>query len=83
MQRKNPNVWTVHTSKGCLQTKEVKCYVPLTTEFKQNGRQPKAKLKGSGAIYIGKDSIYIVDNSIINLMSDDDYFEATSAKLFK
>lgn len=82
MQRKSLKVWTVHTSKGCIQTKNIKCYVPLVTQFKPDGRQPRAKLLGKGDIYVDKDTVFIVDDTSLELLSDDDYFEVMSGKQY-
>jgi len=51
MQRKDPRVWSIQTSKGCFHAKKVKVEVPLETVFKEGGRQPRAKLKGYGNGY--------------------------------
>lgn len=80
MQRGNPNVWTVHYRGKCHQVKEVKCYTPVETAFKKDGRQPRAVLVGFGQVFLDKNKAYIVDTYVVDHMSDDDYFEATSGK---
>jgi hypothetical protein len=83
MQRGNPNVWTVHTSKKCIPAAVVKCYVPLETKFNPTGRQPRAFLCGEGNIYLNGSTVYIINSTVVNYMSDDDYFEAIEGKEFK
>jgi hypothetical protein len=46
MQRGNPNVWTLHFRGMCFQAESIKFNVPITTDFKPNGRQPRATLRG-------------------------------------
>ncbi len=60
MQRGNPNVWTVHTSRKCFQGDEVHIRVPLITVFKKNGPQPRAYCTGYGFVY-SIDGVIIVD----------------------
>lgn len=75
MQRGNPNVWTVHTSKVCIQVEQVKCYVPLETIFKKDGPQPRAYLSGLAEIHVQKGIAYLVDDNSYQNMNDDEYFE--------
>lgn len=80
MQRKNPNVWTVHYKGKCHQVKKVKCHVSVETIFDKDGQQPRAKLIGYGQVYLDKGAAYIINNRVVDTLSDDDYFEATSGK---
>lgn len=50
MQRGNPNVWTVHTSKACHQGTTIRILVPVETVFKPNARQPRAYFTGRGKV---------------------------------
>ncbi len=60
-QRRNPNVWTVHLSDQCIQTKSVECLVPIRTVYKgATARQPRAYFKGVGRIRTYKDKVRIV-----------------------
>lgn len=55
MQRGNPNVWTVHTSDRCIQTRNVHVKVPLDAIYKgPEARQPRAFMKGKGVITVGR-----------------------------
>lgn len=76
MQRGNPKIWTVHTSKCCYQVKQVKVYVPLETVFNPDGPQPRAYLAGRAEVYVHKNIAYLLDARWSALMSDNDYFEA-------
>lgn len=61
MQRGNPKVWTVHTSKGCVQTKEVCCWAPMMSVYKgTNARQPRAFMEGRGIIRVFPDRVIIL-----------------------
>lgn len=51
MQRGDPNVWSIRTSKGCFHAKNVVIQVPLETVFRENGPNPRAFLKGRGNGY--------------------------------
>jgi len=57
MQRGNPNVWTVHTSRGYFQGVHIDCIVPIWTVFKKNGSQPRAYLQGYGHVRVTKEGI--------------------------
>lgn len=59
MQRGNPNVWTVHTSGKCIQTRHVQCQVPLKSVFNPDGRQPRAFMKGVGEVDVHKKWVII------------------------
>ena len=50
MQRGNPNIWTVHTSKACHQGRSVRILVPVETVYNPEGRQPRAYFSGRGRI---------------------------------
>ncbi len=59
MQRKNPRIWTVHTSDKCFQGEQVICDVPVETVFKPLGQQPRAYLSGTGFVAQHGAVIYI------------------------
>jgi len=46
MQRGDPRVWTVHFRGQCIQCEEIIANVPTYTEYKPNGKQPRAKIRG-------------------------------------
>jgi len=46
MQRKNPNVWTVHHKGVCHQGTGIKLHVPCTAVFKPEHTQPRAWFEG-------------------------------------
>lgn len=50
MQRGNPNVWTVHTSKACFQGEKIILRVPVETVFNPTGAQPRAYFTGYGRV---------------------------------
>lgn len=50
MQRGNPNVWTVHNSRGCFQGEKIQLHVPVETVFKPNAPQPRAYFVGYGTV---------------------------------
>jgi len=75
MQRKKKTVWTVRTSKACYQVEQVKCYVSLVTTFNPDGAQPRAFLSGYAYVYVHGKTAYLVDDTCIEYMNDDDYFE--------
>jgi hypothetical protein len=54
MQRGNPNVWTVHTSRACHQVEIIQINVPVRTVFNPNGKQPRAYFVGYGTIKVKK-----------------------------
>lgn len=58
MRRLNPNVWTVHTHKACIQVEEVHIFAHLKTVFKPNGKQPRA-------YFYGKARVRVVGNAAI------------------
>lgn len=55
MQRDNPNVWTVHNSRGCYQGLGIVSLVPMETVFKPDGPQPRAYFTGVAHVKIQKD----------------------------
>jgi hypothetical protein len=59
MQRKEPEVWTVHNSLGCFNVVAVDIRVPMQTVYKADGPQPRAKFKGRASVEI-KDGIAIL-----------------------
>jgi len=81
MQRGNPNVWTVCTSRHCTQVKEVRVWVPVETVFKKDGPQPRAYLTGSADVYVRKGVAYLLDELSPDRMTDDEYFEAIKGKI--
>jgi glycine/D-amino acid oxidase-like deaminating enzyme len=48
MQRKDPRVWSVRTSKGCFHAERVVVAVPVASTFRAESRQPRAFFKGMG-----------------------------------
>jgi len=76
MQRGKSTVWTIHTSDTCYQVEQVKCHVPLETIFKPDGSQPRAYLSGRAEIHVHKKIAYLIDETAVEHLSDDDYFEA-------
>jgi len=52
MQRGNPNVWTVHTSRGCFQGTGIVSHVTMATVYKANGPQPRAYFEGYAHVAI-------------------------------
>lgn len=59
MQRGNPNVWTVHNSRGCFQGRHVSVSVPINAVFDPDGRQPRAYLSGYGHVRVGQNTIFV------------------------
>lgn len=80
MQRGSKNVWTVHVSNKCIPSEKVECFVPVTTVFNPKGKQPRAFLKGLGEVWINKNTVYIIDDTVVNYMNDDDFFLAIKGK---
>jgi hypothetical protein len=76
MQRGNPNVWTVHTSRACYQVTEIKSYVPMLTTFKKDGKQPRAYFSGRAEVRVHNGIAYLLNEHSYESMSDDEYFEA-------
>jgi hypothetical protein len=54
MQRGNPNVWTVHNSRGCFQGTGIISQVPMATVFKADGRQPRAYFEGYAFVTVNR-----------------------------
>lgn len=54
MQQGGDHVWTVHTSEGCFQVKEIRFFAPLNTVYKPNGIQPRAYFKGRTQVYVSE-----------------------------
>lgn len=59
MQRGGDHVWTVHSSEGCFQVKEVKILAPLNTVYKPGGVQPRAYFKGRVCIHVAEGVAYL------------------------
>lgn len=61
MQRGDPKVWSVRTSRGCYHAEQVICTAPIETVFKPKSQQPRAFFKGMGFVYqeLGKPIIHI------------------------
>lgn len=53
MQRGDPNVWTLHFRGMCMQAESIKFNVPIQTDYKPNGRQPRATLRGTCVKVLG------------------------------
>lgn len=52
MQRGDPKVWSIRTSKGCFHAEKLKVEVPLETVFRPESRNnPRAFFKGVGNGY--------------------------------
>jgi len=50
MQRGNPNVWTVHTSRACHQGAVIRILVPVETVYRPDRPQPRAYFSGRGRV---------------------------------
>lgn len=60
MFRKDPKVWTVHFRGTCYQGKEISYHVVTSTEYKPEGRQPRARIVGRASIVrVIADVIYV------------------------
>jgi hypothetical protein len=46
MQRKDPNIWTVHFRGACYQGTNIVFNVPTFTTYNPTGTQPRAKIRG-------------------------------------
>jgi hypothetical protein len=46
MQRKLPQVWTVHFRGTCYQVEGIDFKVPTSTRFIPDGKQPRATMRG-------------------------------------
>jgi hypothetical protein len=60
MQRGDPAVWSVRTSKGCYHAPEIEIQVPCTTVYKPEGSQPRAFFKGRGRVFAYRNKIVIM-----------------------
>lgn len=61
VQRGDPDVWTVHLSDQCIQTKHVECRVTIKTVYRgATARQPRAYFKGKGRILVKEGQVVIV-----------------------
>ena len=52
MQRGKPEVWTVHTSRGCFQGPYIDSIVPMHTMYNEDGRQPRAYFTGYADVVV-------------------------------
>lgn len=59
MQRGDPNVWTVYTSRGCFHGEKIVLEVPVETVFKPNGAQPRAYFTGRGVVTTEGGTIFV------------------------
>lgn len=60
VQRGDPDVWTVHLSDQCIQTKHVDCRVRIETVYRgATARQPRAYFKGKGRVIVRDDLVII------------------------
>jgi hypothetical protein len=59
MQRGNPNVWTVHNSRGCFQGKKVVSLVPMQTVYKPEARQPRAYFVCKAVVHVHGSTIVL------------------------
>lgn len=61
MQRGNPNIWTVHTSKACIPARHVVVQVPIEAIYKgPEAPQPRAFLVGRGQIDIQRNGTVVI-----------------------
>lgn len=68
MQRKDPKVWSIRTSKGCFHAEKIVCKVPLETIYKPDSKSnPRAFFKGFGNGFWTTDA----DGNEVLLMTDD------------
>lgn len=58
MQRGLKTVWMIHTMGQCIPATEVRIDVPVTTVYKANGPQPRAKFVGQGVVLRTGQSTY-------------------------
>lgn len=69
MQRGDPKVWSIQTTKGCFHAAKVVIEVPLESVFKKNGPQPRAKFRGVGNGYwIDNDTekdVFLLTNRVL------------------
>jgi len=60
VQRNDPDIWTVHMSDRCIQTKEVDIRVPLTSIYKgPKARQPRAYFKGKAIVDVQRGKVIL------------------------
>lgn len=60
VQRGEPDIWTVHLSDQCIQTKKVICTTPIETVYRgQKAQQPRAYFKGVGIVDVFDDHVVI------------------------
>lgn len=55
MQRGVPEVWTVHFRGQCIQCREIKFRINVSTRYRKDGKQPRAILRGMAA------EVYTID----------------------
>lgn len=59
-KRTAKDVWTVHLSDRCIQTRTVEVNVPIQTIYKgDKATQPRAFLKGKGIVKVLKNKVKI------------------------
>ncbi len=58
--RKDPDIWTVHMSDRCIQTREVDIRVPLQSIYRgPNARQPRAYFKGKAIVDVRRGKVIL------------------------
>jgi hypothetical protein len=61
MQRKLPQVWTVHFRGTCYQVEGIEFKVPTITRFVPEGKQPRATMRGRAAqVIVSKGQAVVV-----------------------
>ncbi len=61
--RKDPDIWTVHMSDRCIQTKEVDIRTPLVSIYRgPKARQPRAYFKGKAVVEVLKNKVILHDS---------------------
>lgn len=60
VQRKDPDIWTVHMSDRCIQIKKVIIKCPLESVYKgPDARQPRAYFKGKAIVEVKRDEVVL------------------------
>lgn len=60
-KRTAKDVWTVHLSDRCIQTRQVEVRVPVQTVYKgDSAPQPRAFLRGKGIVRVSRNKVVIV-----------------------
>ena len=60
MQQGKPQVWSVHFRGVCHQAKALRFKVPLRTQYRPDGRQPRATIRGEAAHVRWEDDTLVV-----------------------